>query len=128
MFLIRMPFLSIIEHTTQDILPMLDYVRVVEPVFVQHWDDLVFHNLLHPLFRAVLRCAVAEITVADAESLAEGSVAVYRPVQFFDALDQSIEGFIIQLLLIGAEAVRIERRIHGKEAETPAQSIVNEGK
>ena len=53
----------------------LFFAVVIDPVFLEHGQDVVIHNGFHPLVRAVGgSLAAAEIAVADAETPSQGEI------------------------------------------------------
>ena len=86
------------KYTLQDVLPLLKLIRVIEPVFAQHGNDIVIHNGMQPLFGAYIFSA--EIAVADAESLPKGLVPGNLTVQILDPGYKFIQCLVVQLVLV----------------------------
>ena len=79
MFRIRMPLSFVIEHTTQSIFPLLHFLLIVKPVFLEHGDNIEGYNLTHPFLGTL--CLSAEIAMADAETFAKGIVLLDCTIQ-----------------------------------------------
>ena len=105
----------------------MQLVGRIEPVFGQCRQKVKFHHRAHPVGGAGGRVSQTEVAVTDTEAGTEGGIFGNFPVQCLDLFHQSIEGFVVECSLIFLESLGGESRFHLKEAETPAQRIVDHG-
>lgn len=114
------------KYTTQNVLPPLQLIHIIEPILTQHRQNIIVYDCLHPFIGAF--CLTAEVAVTNAEALSEGFIKCNLFIQFLDLGNQQREGFIVQTLLILHEASGIESGFDVKEAETAAQGVIDHSK
>ena len=109
----------------QNVLPPLELVGVVEPVFTEHRKNVVVNDGVQPLFGANI--SAAEIAVADAEALTQRLIKGDFTVQVFHPINKFVQCLVVQAVLVMDEALGIEARFHLKEAEAATKRIVDHG-
>ena len=109
----------------QNILPTLEFVGVVEPVFTEHWKNVIVNDGVQPLLGANI--PAAEVAVANAESFTQRFIEGNLTIKVFYFIDEFIQRFIVQTVLVLNEALGIKARLHLKETETTTERIVDHG-
>lgn len=99
----------------QNVLPTLELVGVIKPVFTEHWKNVVVNNGMQPLLGANI--SAAEIAVADAEALTQRLIKRNLTVQVLHLVNEFIQRLVVQAVLVVNETLGIEARFHLKEAE-----------
>ena len=107
------------KHTLQNVLPPLELVGVVEPVFTEHRKNVVVNDGVQPLFGANI--SAAEIAVADAEALTQRLIKRNLTVQVLHLVNEFIQRLVVQAVLVMNEALGIEARFHLKEAKAATE-------
>lgn len=114
MFFMRMlsfSFDAIVYRLVQLIRPFLILLGVIEPVFLQHRQDIIVHDIAQQFVRACLPVSEHEVAVSDAEPVAERRVASDSSVQTVRAADdfnQFIKNGVIIRLSASLKAIRIK--------------------
>ena len=109
----------------QNVLPTLELVGVIKPVFTEHRKNVVINDGMQPLLAANI--SAAEIAVADAEALTQRLIKRNLTVQVLHLVNEFIQCLVVQAILLMDEALGIEARFHLKEAEAATERIVNHG-
>lgn len=110
------------KHTLQNVLPTLEFIGVVEPVFAEHRKNVIVNDGVQPFLGAYI--PAAEIAVADAEALTQRLVKSDLTVQVLHLVNKFIQRLVVQTVLIMNESLGIEARFHLKEAETTTKRVV----
>ena len=110
----------------QNVLPPLELIGVVKPVFTEHWKNVVVNDGVQPLLGTNI--SAAEIAMTDAEALTQRLIKRYFTVQVLHLVNEFVQRLVVQTVLVMDEALGIEARFHLKEAEATTKRIVDHGK
>ena len=89
MFRISMPLSLIIEDGVELGFPFLHFATIVEPVFLEHRDDVIVDDLVQP--RVIHALLSAEIAVAKLEAGSKRFVLGNGTVKILDLLDETVK-------------------------------------
>ena len=109
----------------QNVLPTLEFVGVVEPVFTKHRKNVIVNDGVQPLLGANI--PAAEVAVADTEALTQRLIKRNLTVQVLHFVNEFIQRLVVQTILLMNESLGIKARFHFKEAETTTKRIVDHG-
>src|SRR5690554_7720018 len=113
----------IIENTTQNIFPPLQFFPFIEPILTENRDNIIFYDFHHPIISTFL--LITEVTMANSKTLSKGTAGCNIPVQFLSVIYKDIKCLIIKAFLINFKSIRVKAGLHFIKTESAAQGIVN---
>ena len=125
MFRISMPLSLIIEDRIEVGFPLLHLGSIVEPVFLEHRDDVIIDDLVQP--RIIHALLTAEIAVSQFETGPKRFVLGNGPVEILDLLYKTVKTRAGHRSLVLLEALGPESRMHLVETEPATERIINHG-